>query len=60
MEKEDKCLDFVTGKTKEVCAFCSFFENDMNDPQKVGGTCKKDDEFCFCYEYCDKYNKKEK
>lgn len=63
MEKEDRLSELLSGKTKEVCEFCSFFERDMNDPQGVGGTCGKDGEFCFCFEYCNKFvlikNKKE-
>ena len=63
MEKEDRLSELLSGKTKEVCEYCSFFERDMNDPQGVGGTCGKDGEFCFCFEYCNKFvsinNKKE-
>ena len=59
MEKEDRLVDFITGKNPNICMTCMFFELDENDPQGVGGTCMKDGEFGFIYEYCDKFTKKE-
>lgn len=58
MKKEDRLNSLITGQTEEACDNCKYFTFDDKDPQGVGGTCSKDGEFCFCFEYCLNYEKK--
>ena len=55
INREDRLSGLLSGKFYKCCENCKSFNFDEYDPQGVGGTCNKDNEFSFCFEYCDKY-----